>query len=82
MPCIQTCAQTVNGSCWASRINSIIDHMGYTNIRINFDVNRNYWYTLKRRSRDQYIQEWTVNVNSMPKLDYYCKFKTEFGFES
>ena len=36
---------------------------------------------MKRRLKDQFIQEWGETINSMPKLVTYCKFKTSFCFE-
>ena len=71
----------VTTSCWASRINSIIDHLGLRDIRLYFDPSVNYYNLLKSRIRDQLVQEWSGNVNSMSKLDSYCKYKTEFCFE-
>ena len=71
----------VISTCWAKRINSIIDHLGFANIRINFDNNFNCVPTLKRRLKDQFIQEWGETINSMPKLVTYCKFKNTFCFE-
>lgn len=58
----------INNSSWAKRINSIIDHLGFMDIRLNFDVNINYLPLLKCRIRDQFIQEWNASINSMPKL--------------
>ena len=71
----------VNNKCWAKRINSIIDHLGFTNLRLNFDPRINCFNSLKTRLRDQFIQEWKTSISSMTKLDQYCKYKTEFKFE-
>ena len=71
----------VSTSSWASRMNSIIDHLGFPNIRLSFDPRVNYYLLIKSRIRDQFIQEWSLNINSMSKLDCYCKYKTEFCFE-
>jgi len=70
----------VISTCWAKRINSIIDHIGFANIRINFDYNFNCVLTLKRRLKDQFIQEWGETINLMPKLVTNCKFKNSFLF--
>lgn len=35
----------------------------------------------KLRIRDQFVQDWRDCINSMPKLDYYCRYKTEYCFE-
>jgi hypothetical protein len=71
----------INGSCWAKRINSIIDHLGYSYLRDNFDNRINYFPEIKRRLRDQFIQEWSNGINTMPKLEMYCKYKKDFVFE-
>lgn len=72
----------INGTCWAKRINSIIDHLGFNEIRGNFDCNTNYISKLKQRIRDQYVQEWNSEVNNMPKLELYSKYKVSFELES
>jgi len=41
---------------WATRIHSVIDHLGYTTILQDYNVNINYFPMLKQRLRDQYIQ--------------------------
>jgi len=33
---------------------------------------------LKQRLRDQYLQDWSTNINSSPKLAHYFKFKDTF----
>jgi len=71
----------VNTPCWASRINSIVDHLGYAHIRLFLDHNVYYYSLLKSRIRDQFVQEWHDSINAMSKLDSYCKYKTEFCFE-
>ena len=68
-------------TCCAKIVNSIIDHLGFTNIRTNFDSGINCFRSLQTRLRDQFIQEWKESVTSMSKLDQYCIFKTEFKFE-
>ena len=71
----------VNVKCWAKRMNSIIDHLGFTNIRTNFDSGINCFRSLQTRLRDQFVQEWKASITSMSKLDQYCTYKTEFKFE-
>jgi hypothetical protein len=71
----------VNTNCWASKLHSIIDHLGLTNIRLNYDCNANYLSLFKSRIRDQFIQDWNHTINTSPKLHYYCKFKQFFEFE-
>lgn len=71
----------INGTCWANQINSLIDRLGFTNVRLHFDKNQNYFPTFKSRLYDQFFQEWSTTINAMPKLDSYCKYKTNFHFE-
>ena len=65
---------------WSSRINDIIDCLGFPDIRIAYNNQINYYPLSKERSRDQFIQNWAEGINSMPKLSMYCRFKTEFCF--
>ena len=71
----------VTTACWASKINSVIDHLGFSHIRLYFDPNVKYYDILKTRLRDQFIQEWRVCISSTPKLDSYNNYKNEFCFE-
>lgn len=73
--------RNISGTCWAKRINSVIDHLGFNEIRHNFSVNVNYFAVLKQRLCDQYIQEWKACINNLPKLAMYCRFKKTFEFE-
>ena len=73
---------TINGACWAKRINSIIDHLGFNEIRVNFDPEANYVSKFKQRIRDHFVQEWNAEINNMPKLELYCKYKIVFERES
>ena len=69
------------GLSWAKRTTSILDHLGFTDIRTSFDINVNYLPLLKCRVRDQFIQEWNASINNSSKLYYYAKFKNVFGYE-
>jgi len=71
----------ISGPCWAKRINSLLDHLGCSDLRTNFDVGVNYHPMLKQRLFDQYIQEWYACINNLPKLYMYCKFKKTFELE-
>ena len=71
----------INSNCWASNMNSIIDHLGFSQLLNNYDINCNYMPLLKTRLYDQFKQEWSTCVNSMSKLDYYVRFKTSFCYE-
>ena len=72
----------VPNACWAKRVNLMIDHLGLTNIRLNFDVNVNNAVILKTRLYDQYVQSWNTLINNCCKLTYYCRFKNEFIYET
>jgi hypothetical protein len=39
----------VSTSSWASKMNSIIDHLGFSNIRLSFDPRVNYYLLIKSR---------------------------------
>ena len=72
---------SINGNCWASRINSIIDHLGFTNLLHSFEPNMKHFSKLQRRLRDQFLQDWNEKIHNMPKLELYVKYKTTFGYE-
>ena len=71
-----------NNHSWARRLNSIVDHLGRSNIRLFFNPQVNYYPTIKNRLRDQFIQDWYQSVISTSKLEYYSQFKKKFEFES
>ena len=73
--------QNVNNSCWAKRLNSIIDHLGFSHLLLDFDRSVNYTALLKSRLRDQFIQEWSNCISNTSKLDYYKRFKSSFCYE-
>jgi len=52
---------------WATRIHSVIDHLGYTTILQDNNANINYFSMLKQRLCDQYIK----NGRQTPKLEHY-----------
>ena len=47
---------------WATRIHSVIDHVGYTTIVQDYNANIKYFPMLKQRLCDQYIQDWSTNI--------------------
>ena len=63
-------------------MHSIIDHLGFTYARFNFDASFDYFHVLKTRLRDQFVQEWRHNITSLSKLDVYCKYKETFEYET
>ena len=68
-------------SFWVKHLKSLFDNLGFSYIWDNFDRNINYFPLIKLRLRDQFIQNWSETIHTMPKLDYYCKIKTVFKFE-
>ena len=44
----------------ATRIHSVIHHLGYTTILQDYNANINYFPMLKQRLRDQYLQDWST----------------------
>jgi len=38
----------ISGPCWAKRINSLLDYLGCSDYRTNFDVNVNFYPWLKQ----------------------------------
>jgi len=72
---------TGSSGCWANRINTLIDHLDFNNIRHNFNYEINYFPSLKNKLRDIFVQEWKGTIQSMSKLQQYCLFKSEFVCE-
>ena len=72
---------TGSSGCWANRINTLIDHLDFNNIRHNFNYEINYFQSLKNKLRDIFVQEWKGTIQSMSKLQQYCLFKSEFVCE-
>ena len=68
----------VRSNCWTSRINTIINQ---SQLRYNCNANSNTYHSMKRTIRDQFLQSWNTNINSLPKPDYFCKFKESFELE-
>ena len=48
----------------ATRIHSVIDHLGYTTMLQDYNASINYFPMLKQRLRDQYIQDWSTNIQT------------------
>ena len=68
-------------SFWVKHIKTLLDNLGFSYMWENFDSTINYFPLIKQRIRDQFVQNWRETIHTMPKLDYFCKFKTEFKFE-
>ena len=67
---------TGSSGCWANRINTLIDHLDFNNIRHNLNYEINYFPSLKNKLRDIFVQEWKGTIQSMSKLQQYCLFKS------
>ena len=70
-----------NQNCWAGKIQTFLNSLGFGNVWMNFDRSINFSYMFKQRICDQYLQIWNTSVQAMPKLDYFNKFKTKFEYE-
>jgi tetratricopeptide (TPR) repeat protein len=70
-----------NNSNWAHTMKNFIDKLGFSYLCENFDIEMNYFPSLKQRIRDQFVQKWSETIRDMPKLNYYNRFKVTFGFE-
>ena len=68
-------------SCWSKQMNSLINHLCFTYTINNFNPDQNTFLTLQRRSRDQFVQGWSENINNTNKLEYYKQFKKTFEYE-
>ena len=51
----------LHNSCWSTRIHSIIDNLGFTHTRLNFDSNISYLPLFKTRLRVQFVRN-SANV--------------------
>ena len=56
--------ENVSAPCWATQIHSIIDSLGFSNIRLQFDVNVKYMSIFKNRIYDQFFTE-LEGINSV-----------------
>ena len=63
------------------------DHLGFNYLTHPYVLNDNTnnvpsFKLLRNRLRDHFIQDWFGYINDTPKLEYFCRFKTEFKFEN
>ena len=70
-----------NKKLWGNCIGAKLEQLGYGYLLEYFDPSINVLSLMKRRIRDQYIQEWEMNVNNASKLEYYRRFKKNFEYE-
>ena len=69
-------------NCWTNCIFRTIGRLRYGYLIDNLLVDNNVILSnLKRRLRDQFIQEWNQNISVSPKLYYFHKFKDVFHYE-
>jgi hypothetical protein len=66
---------------WVKAVKTILDNIGYSYLWNSQNINMSLFPKLQRRIRDNYLQEWQESIMTYPKLEYYVKFKTSFGFE-
>ena len=74
---IQNCRNS-----WSFKIKAKLDTLGLGDVWINADARLNFYATIQRRIRDQYIQSWNESLTAYPKLQFYSKFKKKYEFES
>ena len=67
--------------CWAHHIKKSLETLGLGYIWSAQNTNIDFFFTIRQRIIDQYKQLWGATINSMPKLEYYCRYKKEFKFE-
>ena len=70
-----------NKKLWGNCIGTKLEQLGYGYLLEYFDPSINVLSLMKRRIRDQYIQEREMNVNNASKLEYYRRFKKNFEYE-
>ena len=68
--------------CWTDYIFRTISRLGYGYLIDNLLVDKDVILSnLKRRLRDQFIQEWNQNISASPKVYHFHKFKDVFQYE-
>ena len=69
-------------NCWTNFIFRTIRRLRYGYLIDNLlEDNGVILSNLKRRLRDQFIQEWNQNISVSPKLYYFHEFKDVFHYE-
>ena len=70
-------------NCWGSFVKKLLFKYGFGEVWVNQGVeNTDYFLLLfKQRCYDIQRQEWHSNINSVPKLRTYCKFKVNLALE-
>ena len=63
------------------------DHLGFNYLTQPYVLNDNTnnipsFNLLRNCLRDHFIQDCFGYINNTPKLEYFCRYKTEFKFES
>jgi hypothetical protein len=66
---------------WAKHVRCILDDLGCTDAWVQQSHMRYSFHELKTRLHDQYRQTWNAHIQESSKLDYYRRFKTNFGME-
>ena len=67
---------------WVSQVKRILDDCGLSYIWLTQKCNIN-WLKLavEQRMKDQFVQKWKSELNSMTSCDTYVEFKLEFKLE-
>ena len=68
---------------WATEIKNMLNSFGFGYVWMEQGVGDidAFIHVFKQRISDNYIQQWTQDCNSMPKLQSYAKYKSELKFE-
>ena len=68
---------------WVSMVKDILFRYGFGVAYINQgngDVDK-FMSEFTQRVKDNFLQEWNNNIQSLPKLDYYREYKSIFEIE-
>jgi len=72
--------RNINTFCWFKACKSYFDYLGNGDLFENSNISINF-ASVRQRIRDQFQQTWLESISNMPKLSYYCKFKSTFEYE-
>ena len=62
---------------FAINVQNLLNGLGYGYIFENNFISNSDLQNVVRRIYDQYFQQWSINVSSSTKTDFYCMFKSD-----
>ena len=62
---------------WSSDVRDLLNELGFPFLWNNQNITNDQLNILIARIKDQYLQQWQSEINSLPKLETYCIFKNE-----